>query len=82
MELTDSLKTLLIETTKSLKGRGRRLFMARTVQELGPGGPQRAARALRWGRMTIRTGLRALARGGRWSDAFNRRGRKLSLIHI
>jgi len=50
--------------------------MARTVQELGPGGPQRAARALRWGRMTIRTGLRALARGGRWSDAFTRRGRK------
>ena len=38
MELTDSLKTLLIETAKSLKGSARRLFMARTVKELGPGG--------------------------------------------
>ena len=49
MELTDSLKTLLIETAKSLKGSARRLFMARTGKALGPGGPQRAARALRWG---------------------------------
>ena len=49
MELTDSLKTLLIETAKSLKGSARRLFMARTVKELGPGGPQRAARELRGG---------------------------------
>jgi hypothetical protein len=48
MELTDSLKTLLIETAKSLKGSARRLFMARTVKELGPGGQQRAARELRW----------------------------------
>jgi len=46
MELTDSLKTLLIETAKSLKGSARRLFMARTVKELGPGGQQRAAREL------------------------------------
>src|ERR1700752_5207446 len=76
MELTDSLKTLLIETAKSLKGSARRLFMARTVKELGPGGQQRAARALRWGRMTIRKGLRELARGVRCIDAFNLRGRK------
>src|SRR5262245_30725262 len=60
MELTDSLKTLLIETAKSLKGSARRLFMARTVKELGPGGQQRAARALRWGRMTIRKGMHEL----------------------
>ena len=38
MELTDSLKTLLIETAKSLKGSVRRLFMAHTGKELGPGG--------------------------------------------
>ena len=47
MELTDSLKVLLIETAKSLKGSARRLFMARTVKELGPGGQQCAARELR-----------------------------------
>ena len=44
MELTDSLKILLIETAKSLTGSARRLFMARTVKELGRGGQQRAAR--------------------------------------
>ncbi len=38
MELTGSLKSLCIETAKSLKGSARRLFMARLVQELGPGG--------------------------------------------
>jgi hypothetical protein len=38
MELTDSLKSLCIETAKSLKGSARRLFMARTVKELGAGG--------------------------------------------
>ena len=46
MELTDSIKTMLIATAKALKGSARRLFMARTVQELGSGGQQRAAREL------------------------------------
>ena len=76
MELTDSLKTLLIETAKSLKGSARRLFMARTVKELGPGGQQRAARELRWGRMTIRKGMRELASGVSCIDAFSLRGRQ------
>jgi hypothetical protein len=76
MELTDSLKTLLIETAKSLKGSARRLFMARTVKELGPGGQQRAARALRWGRMTIRKGMHELNSGVICIDAFTRRGRQ------
>src|SRR5215475_8305441 len=82
MELTDSLKTLLIETAKSLKGSARRLFMARTVKELGPGGQQRAARELRWGRMTIRKGLRELASGVRCIDAFSLRGRKRAEEHL
>src|SRR5262245_26513941 len=82
MELTDSLKTLLIETATSLKGSARRLCMARTVQELGPGGPQRAARELRWGRMPMRTGLRELASGGRCIDALSRRGRKRAEAHL
>jgi Rhodopirellula transposase DDE domain len=82
MELTDSLKTLLIETAKSLKGSARRLFMARTVKELGPGGQQRAARALRWGRMTIRKGLRELDSGVSCTDAFALRGRKRAEAHL
>ena len=36
MEFTDSLKALFMETARSLKGSARRLFMARTVKELGP----------------------------------------------
>lgn len=82
MELTDSLKTLLIETAKSLKGSARRLCMARTVKELGPGGQQRAARELRWGRMTIRKGMHELDSGVICVDAFALRGRKRAEEHL
>ena len=82
MELTDSLKTLLIETAKALKGSARRLFMARTVKELGRGGQQRAARELRWGRMTMRKGLHELDSGVICVDAFALRGRKRAEAHL
>ena len=82
MELTDSIKSLLISTAKALKGSARRLFMARTVKELGPGGQQRAARELQWGRMTIRKGLRELDSGLVCIDAFSLRGRKLAEDHL
>ena len=76
MELTDSLKSLCIETAKSLQGSARRLFMARTVKELGPGGQRRAERELGWGRMTIRKGTHELESGFTCLDAFSARGRK------
>jgi hypothetical protein len=82
MELTDSLKTMLIATAKSLKGSARRMFMARTVTELGPGGQQRAARELGWGRMTIRKGMRELESGVSCIDAFALRGRKRAEDHL
>ena len=82
MELTDSLKTMLIETARSLKGSARRLFMARTVKELGGGGQQRAARELGWGRMTIRKGLRELDSGFACLDAYSLRGRKRAEDHL
>lgn len=82
MELTDSFKTLLIETAKSLKGSDRRLFMARTVNEFGPGGPERAARELHWSPMTIRKGRHELATGIRCADAFAARGRKPAEAHL
>ena len=82
MELTDSIKTMLIETARALKGSARRLFLARTVQELGPGGQQRAARELGWGRMTIRKGMRELDRGVACLDAFALRGRKRAEHHL
>ena len=56
--------------------------MARTVQELGSGGQQRAARELGWGRMTIRKGMRELDSGIACIDAFRLRGRKRAEDHL
>ena len=74
MEFTDSLKTLFMETARSLTGSARRLFMARTVKELGPGGQRRAARELGWSRGTIRKGTHELDSGFTCLDAFTARG--------
>ncbi len=82
MELTDSLKALFIETAQTLKGSGRRVFMARTVQELGPGGQRRAECELGWSRATIRKGVRELASGCAMVDAFALRGRKQAEEHL
>lgn len=82
MQLTDSLKSLFIDTAKSLKGSARRLFMARTIKELGPGGQRRAERELGWNRVTLRKGLRELESGFTCCDAFALRGRKRTEDHL
>jgi hypothetical protein len=82
MELTDSLKALFMATARSLKGSARRLFMARTVKELGPGGQRRAERALGWSRVTIRKGIHELDSGFTCLDAFAVRGRKPVEAHL
>src|SRR5215475_10879718 len=82
MELTDSLKSLFIETAQSLKGSARRLCMARTVKALGAGGQRRAERERGWGRMTIRKGLHALESGFPCLDAFAARGRKGGEVYL
>lgn len=82
MELTDSLKTLFIETATSLKGSHRRLFMARTVKHLGPGGQRQAERELGWNRITIRKGMHELDSGFICLDAFSARGRKRAEVHL
>jgi hypothetical protein len=69
MDLPDSLKTILIETAKSLRGSQRRLFMARTVGSLGPGGQS-------WNRATIRKGLRELRSGITTENRSKTRGRR------
>ena len=74
--LTDSLKALFLDTARSLKGSVRRLFMARTVKELGPGGQRRAEWELGWSRVTIRKGTHELDSGCTCLDAFAARGRK------
>ena len=82
MEWNDSFKTFLKETAKSLKGSDRRLFMARTVKELGYGGASLAERELGWNRETIRKGTRELNSGLRCVDAFALRGRKRAEKHL
>ena len=82
MELTDSLKALFVQTAQSLHGSARRLFMARTVKELGPGGQRRAERDLGWSRVTIRKGTHELASGFTCLDAFAARGRKRAEDHL
>ncbi len=76
MELTDSLKALFIDTAQTLKGSARRVFMARTVKELGAGGQRRVERELGWNRVTIRKGTHELESGFTCVDAFSARGRK------
>jgi hypothetical protein len=82
MELTDSFTALLIDTAKTLKGSARRLFMARTVRELGPGGQRRAERELGWCRGAIRKGQHELASGFTCADAYHARGRKRVEDHL
>jgi hypothetical protein len=82
MELTDALIALLQEAARQLKGSTRRLFMARTVRELGVGGQQRAERDLGWSRVTIRTGTHERDRGFTCRDAFALRGRKRAEAHL
>jgi hypothetical protein len=76
VELTEPVKALLREAARGLKGGERRRFLARTVQELGPGGQRRAERELGWSRVTIRKGQRELASGVACVDGFALRGRK------
>src|SRR5712691_4168262 len=82
MELTNSLKSLFIETAQALKGSARRLFIARTVQELGSGGQRRAERELGWSRMTIRKGTHELTSGITCLDAITSRSRKRAEAHL
>ena len=63
IELTQEVKSLLIETAKELKGSARRLFMARSVKAMGKGGQRRAERELDWDRETIRKGVQELKSG-------------------
>lgn len=76
MKLTAPLKALFIETSQTLKGHERRLFMAKVVRLLGSGGQRQAETELGWNRGTIRKGSRELNSGFRCEDAFRARGRK------
>src|SRR5947209_2506820 len=82
IEGAEGLKTVLIETAKSLHGAERRLFMARTVQALGEGGQRRAEEEFGWNRVTIRKGMHELTSGITCCDAYSWRGRLRAEDHL
>ncbi len=82
MELTAATKAFLLATDRSLKGSARRLFRARTVQELGPGGQRRAERELGWNRGALRKGEHERRTGITCRDNFQARGRKQAEEHL
>lgn len=82
MQLTDSLKNLLMETACELKGATRRRFMAKTVQEMGRGGQSIAEIELLWNRRTIRKGIRELKSGITCVDNYTARGRQKIEAHL
>jgi hypothetical protein len=63
MVLTDGIRRALQDGAASLKGYARRLFMARTVRDFGPGGQRFAEKELGWNRRTIRMGAHELRTG-------------------
>jgi hypothetical protein len=81
IELTAGLKNILGFAAEQLKGSARRLFMAKTVKELGRGGQRLAEHALGWNRGTIRKGQHELKRNIVSLDAFHLRGRKKAEEH-
>ena len=73
---------VLIDTAESLKGSGKRLFMARTVRAMGRGGQRWAEVHLGWCRDTIRKGTHELDSGVTCVDAFSARRRKPAEEHL
>lgn len=76
MKLTEAAKTPARETAGSLKGYERRLFMARMVRALGPGGQNLAEREFGWSGQTIRKGEHELKSGMECVDGRRGRGQK------
>jgi transposase len=72
--LTDSIIDWLTNTANRLKGSVRRIFIAETVQQLGPGGASIAEEKLGWNRGTIRKGQNELETQP-IEDNFSGRGR-------
>lgn len=82
IELSAGLKDILRFAADNLKGSARRLFMSKTVKELGRGGQSWTERELGWNRGTIRKGQHELKGNVVSIDAFNLRGRKKAEAHL
>ena len=82
MELTAGVTKFLGETAQALRGSARRVFMARAVRDLGPGGQRQAERELGWNRVTVRKGMHELTSGLTCVDGFALRARKRAEEHL
>lgn len=76
MQVSEAEKEMYIETARQLKGHARRLYMARVVKVLGPGGASVASQEFGWDRNTIRKGSRELETGFICYDNYAARGRQ------
>lgn len=76
LELTDAAVDLLKDTAAALKGHARRVFQARTVRALGPGGQNRAERELGWSGAVIRKGEHEFSTGIECLDGRSNGGQK------
>lgn len=76
MPISEAEKEVYLETAKQLKGQARRLYMARVVKVLGPGGAWTASQEFGWDRNTIRKGSRELETGFICYDNYAARGRQ------
>lgn len=74
--LTEKTIIFLKKTAAALKGSARRVFMADTVEQIGPGGQTLAERELGWARTSIRLGKHESKSGIYCVPAYNQRGRK------
>ncbi len=81
-KISEELKDAVIKTANEMKGRERRIFMARIVISLGQGGQRIAERDFGWNRGTVRKGLRELKDGFAQTDRYSDRGRKKSEEHL
>jgi Rhodopirellula transposase DDE domain len=82
LELTPSIKEILVETASKLKGSERRRFLAQIVSELGYGGQLLVEKELGWDRGTIRKGMKELESGITCIDNYQARGRKKAEEHL
>ena len=73
---------VLIDAAEALKAGQRRLFMAKSVEAMGPGGQAWAEVHLGWNRQTIRKGMHELRTGMTCVDAFHCRRRKPAEEHL
>ena len=81
LKLTQEVIELVEHAATHLKGSARRIFMAKVVHSLGPGGQRQAEEALGWNRQVIRKGQGELEQGPQ-TDNFCARGRKKAETYL